>query len=282
MPSDSYPSSPRSLKKKQQQPGTELSPGSPDPTSGGSSERAKRRSDESSIGHPAMQIPYQPKRHYRGWRVTARRTLGKHRGVQLTPPISSLSLSELNLARISENPKFRHDLIFNSKLNFVRKSDGRRAREKREMAARYWRMVWKECESTLALLENRGQGLSLTTGNSCFPVMFETIRDILLAIVPARNAAEVEATLNPALWIQQLKDNAWDCKGASRALVGMLKKHCAPRRDPLADRIGDGVTRGIDDRNVSVLVEALQLIFSLLEIMKLVWYYLLSANCGFC
>ncbi|KAG0637983.1 T-complex protein 11-domain-containing protein [Tuber brumale] len=201
---------------------------------------------------------------------TLRRRRRTHQeNVQLhIPPVTLNTLRELDLHEIYRNPKLRHDVVFDSQLHFRPNLDGTRGRRKKELADIYWQIVLRECEVVLGSSKWRNAEMFSTTPRK-LPILFETMRDILLTLVPKTDRSDVESILDPPLLMQQLKHNVLDFKGLSLWLATVLKAHCAPMRDQWVEQMVAKVAHGVDNRKVSALVEGIQMVFGILEAMKL-------------
>lgn len=132
----------------------------------------------------------------------------------------------------------------------------------------YWQIVLRECEVVLGSSKWRNAEMFSTTPRK-LPILFETMRDILLTLVPKTDRSDVESILDPPLLMQQLRHNVLDFKGLSLWLATVLKAHCAPMRDQWVEQMVAKVAHGVDNRKVSALVEGIQMVFGILEAMKL-------------
>ncbi|KAI7092787.1 hypothetical protein KC324_g21944, partial [Hortaea werneckii] len=56
----------------------------------------------------------------------------------MVPPITAESLAELDMHRIINNPKLRHDVNFDRDLHFRPNLDGSKGRQKVKSAEQYW------------------------------------------------------------------------------------------------------------------------------------------------
>lgn len=128
-------------------------------------------------------------------------------------------------------------------------------------------MVLHECEVLLG--PSRWGRNNLAPVPMKLPILFQTMRDILLTLVPKTDRMDVDSILDAPLLMQQLKHNVLDFKGLALWLSGVLKAHCAPMRDQWVEQMVAKVTYGVDNGKVSALVEGLQMVFGILEAMKL-------------
>lgn len=186
---------------------------------------------------------------------------------QHLPPVTLSTLRELDLHEIYRNPKLRHDVVFDAQLHFRPNLDGSRGRRKREQADVYWKLVLHECEKLFVNVRNRQAGAARMALK--LPILFMTMRDILLTLVPKSDRGEVEAALDPPLLMQQLEHGVLDFKKLAEWLAGVLKAHCAPMRDQWVEQMVTRVAHGVDNQKTSAFVDGLKMIFGILEAMKL-------------
>ncbi|KAK0553419.1 Protein SOSEKI 1 [Tilletia horrida] len=127
----------------------------------------------------------------------------------LHPPITRQTLHELDSSEMLRNPQLRHDVVFDSHVQFRPNFDGERGRKVREVADQYWMAVAREVSTgcTCLRLENgitqpcichpdmlhepfRRERLSAAQSKTflCFPsripILIHELRAILLSILP--------------------------------------------------------------------------------------------------
>ncbi|GME66786.1 unnamed protein product [Ambrosiozyma monospora] len=108
-------------------------------------------------------------------------------------------------------------------------------------------------------------------------LLFQTLKNILLSLIPAKDREIVEDIMDLKLVIQQLNTHCFDFIAFSDWIAGVFKMHCAPMRDPWVDEMNNVFHRAYEVNevtkepmlNVSMIVEALRILFSILEAMKL-------------
>ncbi|KAA8910142.1 hypothetical protein TRICI_004255 [Trichomonascus ciferrii] len=179
------------------------------------------------------------------------------------PPVNSQSLREIDLQEIFKNPQLRHDIIFDPQLQFRPNLDGERGKRKRILAERYWDSIVAEFDALAAT-----PGATLKP-HSKLPLLFHTLRDILLSLLPLKDRGHVDAILDPDLVIQQIRHCALDFLSLAQWLADVFKAHCAPMRDSWVDQMVARIRLGIDTRSARRLVEGLRMTFAILEAMKL-------------
>ena len=202
----------------------------------------------------------------------------------MQPHITSSSLEELDMTRIINNPKLRHDVNFDRDLHFRPNLDGSKGKQKILQADQYWNAVLVEFSlyshlqrslytlrtqrSTQAYDENdlnRLMRLALRR----LPNIFVAVRDILKTLVPDHDQAAVAERLNVEHLIQQVQHGVCDLENLSEWLAMVLKNHCAPMRDGMVDAMEKMITTGAREQCNEELVRGLRALMNILEAMKL-------------
>lgn len=129
------------------------------------------------------------------------------------------------------------------------------------VAEKYWNAIVTEFEHL-----DRGNSLS---SMSRLPLMFHTLRDILLSLLPLKDRAHVDSILDPDLVMQQIRHGALDFVSMARWLAEVFKAHCAPMRDAWVDQMVCRIELGVETQSPRRLVEGLRMVFAILEAMKL-------------
>lgn len=178
------------------------------------------------------------------------------------PPVSLQSLREIDLHEILKNPQLRHDILFDPQLQFRPNLDGERGRKKKMAVDKYWEDVQRECESYI--VEKKFNQL-----DSRLPPLFQTLKEILISLLPSKDVEQVNEVMDIDLLIQQLKKFAFDFVSLAQWLSQIFKSHCAPMRDLWVDEMTMKFTILKQENSISSLVDGLRMIFSILELMKL-------------
>lgn len=195
------------------------------------------------------------------------------------PPVTTQTLSELDLSSITENINLRMDANFDRDLHFKPDLDGEKGERKRREAADYWEAMAVEISiyeynAYHGLEECGGDDLDCTVLCQTFaprlPAMLETLQDILITLVPERDHPSVMQNLDVSLLMQQIRKGVLDMVGLANWLSVLLKTHCAPMRDEWADRMVKKIGVGSQSQNPAGIVDGLQTLFAILEAMKLV------------
>jgi hypothetical protein len=191
------------------------------------------------------------------------------------PPITQQSLSELDIRSIINNVKLRHDINFDRDLHFRPIVDGERGLKKREMQKAYWSAV--EVELYLYKIFYGDTKLDMLPGHidmsklkktiqKRLPLMFETIKEIIISLVSERDRPAVQRDLDVPMLMQEIERQLCDFVSIARTLATLLKRHCAPMRDDMVDAMVHKMQQG-DPSSISA---GLRDLFSVLEVMKLV------------
>ncbi|ANB13630.1 Sok1p [Sugiyamaella lignohabitans] len=176
------------------------------------------------------------------------------------PPVNSVSLREIDLQEIFKNPQLRHDIVFDPQLQFRPNLDGERGKRKKMMAEKYWDSIVLDCQDLVSGKSDSSPKLVL---------LFSTLREILLSLLPVHNRSYVDSVLDPDLLIQQVRHSALDFLGLAKWLSSVFKAHCAPMRDSWVDQMVSRIELGISTKSPKRLVEGLRMVFAILEAMKL-------------
>jgi len=190
------------------------------------------------------------------------------------PPITKQSLSELNIQPIINNVKLRHDICYDKDLHF-RPIDGDRGLKKREIQKAYWSAVEVELylykvfygNTKLDMLPEHVDVKKLRkTIQKRLPLMFQTIKEIVISLVPERDRAAVQRDLDVPMLMQEIEKQLCDFVSIAQALASLLKCHCAPMRDDMVD----GMVHRMRQGDPSSISAGLRDLFGVLEAMKLV------------
>lgn len=196
----------------------------------------------------------------------------------LLPPVRKETLSELDLPRIVTNINLRMDANFDRDLHFKPDLDGEKGRKKRKEAAEYWKAMEIEI-SIYAFCASHNLDLSPERNRNCahqmtffprLPAMFQTLQEVLMTLVPERDHPSITQNLDVSLLMQQIRKGVLDLVGLSTWLAGLLKTHCAPMRDEWADQMVEQISLGFHAQDMGKIVDGLQMLFGILEAMKLV------------
>lgn len=185
----------------------------------------------------------------------------------LEPPVTKGTLSELDVNKIVNNPKLRHDINFDPDLHFRPNLDGEKGRRKTQKANDFWDTMRSQLREYLMHREQFESELGDIEW--CLPATLKAIRGILETLVPQRDRASVEETFNVDLLMQQFRKGVADLVKLALWLSQLLKCHCAPMRDDWVDEMVTQLSNGDRNGDVNMLVGGMQNLLGVLEAMKL-------------
>lgn len=189
-------------------------------------------------------------------------------------PMTRQSLSELDIGSIINNLKLRHDINFDRELHFRPNLDGQKGQLKRQTQKSYWCAVKIELwlykifyggvvpdylprDVDVDALKKKIQ--------KRLPAMLETIKEIVISLVPVKDQEAVKDHLDVPMLMQEIEKQLCDFVSIAQALASLLKRHCAPMRDNMID----GMVRKMQDGDASSIAAGLRDLFGVLEAMKL-------------
>lgn len=195
------------------------------------------------------------------------------------PPITPEALAELDMPRIINNPKLRHDVNFDRELHFRPNLDGSKGRQKVKSADQYWQALEGELFMYGFASQQKNQVRDAETEAYWERVLrcsqrrlrkiFEAIRDILKTLVPDYEQKTITERLDVDLIMQEISNGVCDLIDLSNWLAKVLKAHCAPMRDELVDAMQMDIEVGALEGKHGKLVNGLRQLLAILEAMKL-------------
>lgn len=200
------------------------------------------------------------------------------RSAERLPQITRSSLRELELDMIMGNGKLRADINFDRDLGFCRVNDKTGA-ERRRLDRLYWEALTVEISIYMYFMdtdnhetdeyERKADNIQ-TTFEPRLPCMLETLKDVLWVLVPDRDHDNIAENLDVPFIMQQIEKGVLDLVRLILWLSKLLKSHCAPMRDYLANQMAIEVQEGFESQDAAKTVQGLKTLFKLLEFMKLV------------
>lgn len=201
--------------------------------------------------------------------------------IGLDPPVTKASLGELDLARIMNDPKLRHDLNFEREVAFRPNLYGSKGKQKIRHAEDYWEALVVELAVYIVRCYRISKFPAVSSGwllrptlissvRWRLPRLFETIRDIVKTLVPAPELDAVDQRLDVDLLMQELDYGSCDLTALSEWLGRILLGSCSPLRDPSVTEMVSKIKQGVEGNDARTLVDGLKLLFGVLETMKLV------------
>lgn len=199
------------------------------------------------------------------------------------PPVTRASLSELDLVRIVNDAKLRHDVNFDREVSFRPNTHGEVFQLRQALEEGYWEALTIE----FALYITRHRDMSSNRPESSespwhlgpasgakvplrLKKMFRTIQEILKTLVPVSEWPAVDTRLDVDLLIQQLEKGVCDILALSQWLSSLLLGSCSPMRDGLVADMVRMIRRGVESEHAGYIAEGLKHLFYILENMKLV------------
>jgi len=195
------------------------------------------------------------------------------------PPITTQSLSELDIQNIITNVRLRQDVNFDRDLSFRPNLDGARGEAKQSSTETYWTALVAELELYSYLSQDAPDAKTRDTSYRAgftshakrrIPIMFQTVRQVLKTLVPDRDYARVDEHLDVPMLMQEIERGVCDMVRLAEWMAQLLKEHCAPMRDVWVDDMVSMTQRGASGEGIEKIVEGLRDLFTILEIMKLV------------
>ncbi|TID30166.1 hypothetical protein CANINC_001250 [Pichia inconspicua] len=189
----------------------------------------------------------------------------------LLPPVNIHSMHEIDLQEVLKNPQLRHDILFDPQLQFRPNLDGERGRRKKAQSDAYWNMLKTETKNLMTCPDSC-QYLNI---NSPIIIMFQSLKGILISLIPSKDISTIDEILDDQILIQQLNSKCFDFISFSNWICSIFKLHCAPMRDVWVDELNSLFIKACNDPlnpsniNIDHLIESFKTLFSILEAMKL-------------
>lgn len=183
------------------------------------------------------------------------------------PPVTKITLSELDVTKIIHNPKLRHDINYDPELHFRPNLDGEKGRRKQEKANHFWNALLDQL--ILFLTDRETFQMRHGDGDWCLPLLLKAVRDIIETLVPQRDRKLLNEGLNVDLLMQQFNRGVADLESLASWLANILKLHCAPMRDEWVDEMYQELSNGNRNNDPQELVKGMRSLLSVLEAMKL-------------
>ncbi|TDZ46077.1 Protein SOK1 [Colletotrichum trifolii] len=186
----------------------------------------------------------------------------------IEPPVTKVTLSELDVCKIMHNPKLRHDINFDPELHFRPNLDGDKGKRKQHKADLFWSTLQEQLIDFVREPE-AFYGAHGQDDDWCLPSLLRAVKDIIQTLVPQRDRVYLDEGLNVDLLMQQFYRGVADLEKLALWLSRVLKSHCAPMRDEWVDQMYSQLSNGNRTNNVEELVKGMKSLLSVLEAMKL-------------
>ncbi|OQN98752.1 hypothetical protein B0A48_15418 [Cryoendolithus antarcticus] len=200
-------------------------------------------------------------------------------GASKTPPITPDTLAELDMPRIINNPKLRHDVNFDRELHFRPNLDGAKGKEKVKTADEYWHALEPEVyllNKARRILKGTDDETTIkfwravmTKSRKRLRKVFEVVRNVLSTLVSDADQVEVEDRLDVDHLFQEIDNGTYGLADLAKWLATVMKKHCAPMRDHVVDEMQCAISQGVFSNNEAALCDGLRRLLKLLEDMRL-------------
>ncbi|KAJ4365088.1 Protein SOSEKI 1 [Neocucurbitaria cava] len=194
------------------------------------------------------------------------------------PPVTTQSLSELDIQSIITNIKLRHDVNFDRDLSFRPNVDGVKGIEKKRAQDKYknaliaeltlYGLLSQEAPPLRGIEHMKPEDITYHAERR-LPTLFHTIREVLKSLVPDRDHTRVEEHLDVSMLMQEIERGVCDMVRLAEWIAHLLKEHCAPMRDDLVDNMVTSTKAGVSQNDVTLIVRGLSELLGILEAMKL-------------
>lgn len=169
----------------------------------------------------------------------------------LLPPITRMTLRELDYACIERNIQIRHDLLLDATLKIKQRPLSSQLQAQRDD---YWADLRRDIQ---ACTVERSMPLRIK-------LFFNEVHELMRVMYP--NSVVVKDELLPMTEVgyvtQQISHGAFDLLGWARFLGYAMKCNCAPKRDAIVDVMVESAEKGD-------FIQCAMLVMELLELMKL-------------
>ncbi len=195
------------------------------------------------------------------------------------PTLTTESLAELDLNRVLNNPRLRHDIHFDRELHFRPNIDGGKGEEKQKQSADYFKAIQAElyiegfvramlAQTTSSKEAEKWIEIGVASEKRVLHV-FATIRDVIATLVPDTHQQTVKDRIDPEFMVQQIKRSVYDLGGLATWMAKIMKEHCAPQRDVSVNCMRDVIIKGDDEHDAEMLAAGIRHALNMMEYMKL-------------
>ncbi|KAK6857549.1 cAMP-mediated signaling protein sok1 (T-complex protein 11) [Apiospora arundinis] len=191
-----------------------------------------------------------------------------YRSHNASPPVTKAKLSELDIDKVPNNHRLRHDLNFDRDLQFRPNWDGEKGRKKQAKADEFWANLRGQLQEYITAPASSQQCLGMDR-DWCLPVLLKEVKEILHTLVSSQDQVYLDEGFNVELIMQQFYKGATDLEKLASWLSSMPKTYCAPGRDKLVDEMYNKLANGNRRDDMGDLIQGLRSLLNLLEGMKL-------------
>ncbi|KAL8849984.1 MAG: hypothetical protein Q9221_005090 [Calogaya cf. arnoldii] len=201
----------------------------------------------------------------------------------LDPPITKESLSELDLNRIVNDNRLRHDINFEHEIIFRPNTHARQGAQKKREDDAYFEALAIEFDHYIKrqkrLLPSypsnpQGAAAVLPTPPSHkfprrVPPMIVAIREVIQTLVPTAKWQTVEDHFDLDLRMQELEHGICNIAGLFEWTGQLLLCSCSPIRDDMVTAMVSKSQQAVASQDAHQLVDSIRDLFGVLETMKL-------------
>jgi len=166
------------------------------------------------------------------------------------------------------DPQFLHDLVHDPTIQLRPIRHQTQTPKKYRVKVKYWSAIEYELQSIFrrpfAL-----QDEIYTPSTPHLRTLFSELRAILISFSSNADLQLIREVVDPELITQQIEHGVFNMDGFADFLGALLKRHCAPRRDKAVDQMTSDLQICFR-KNETMMAKALEALFELLEVMKLV------------
>ncbi|KAJ2502531.1 cAMP-mediated signaling protein sok1 [Coemansia sp. RSA 1972] len=177
------------------------------------------------------------------------------------PPVNRYTLRELKIHNILQNPRLRHEVLFEPKLEFRPNSSGQLAEAKQRAAQQYWTSIDHEVRTVMVTPTANSVAIVLMLVVELREILAEMCEDSPKAEL-AQHAVELRERIDEACVRQQLTHGVFDAAALMTYITALMRLHAQPTRHAAIARLSVYVQRGR-------LGRALRGAFDVLEAIKI-------------
>lgn len=207
----------------------------------------------------------------------------------LEPPITKESLSELDLNRIVNDNRLRHDINFEHEIIFRPNTHARQGAQKKREDDAYFEALAIEFDHYTKRQKpplppssqpdhKRSATLPSTPSSHKFPrrvpPVIIAIREVIQTLVPTAKWQTVDDHFDLDLRMQELEHGIFNIAGLFEWTGQLLLCSCSPMRDDMVTAMVAKSQQAVASQNAHQLVDSIRDLFGVLETMKLVCLHL--------
>lgn len=203
----------------------------------------------------------------------------------LEPPITKESLSELDLNRIVNDNRLRHDINFEHEIIFRPNTYAKQSVRKQHEDDAYFEALAIEFDHYIKCQKpplppsfqsdhKRSAAVPSTPSSRMFPQrvppVIIAIREVIQTLVPTAKWQTVDDHFDLDLRMQELEHGICNIAGLFEWTGQLLLCSCSPMRDDMVTSMVAKSQQAVTSQNAHQLVDSIRDLFGVLETMKLV------------